>query len=79
MDGGVEERVADILMDELTLPRLAPDIDLIAAGYLDSLALVDLVFHLEQQFGFQIGLDDLEAENFASIQKIADFVSQNRL
>ncbi len=76
-EGDLEAEIAEILATELTLPRLSPDADLIGGGYLDSLALVDLVFHLEQRFGFEVGLDDLEARNFSSINHIADFVRKH--
>ena len=54
--------------------------DLFETGALDSLAFVDLVMHLEQQFNIQISADEFEPDNFRSIAKIAGFVAaHNRL
>jgi acyl carrier protein len=39
------------------------------------MAFVDLVMHLEQQFGIRISGDELEPDNFQSIAKIAFFVT----
>ncbi len=74
----VEAQISRILVEELALPVMPTDTDLVAGGYLDSLSLVDLVFNLEQTFGFEIGLDDLDADNFATIENIAQFVRAHR-
>jgi D-alanine--poly(phosphoribitol) ligase subunit 2 len=50
------------------------DIDLFESGILDSLAFVDLLVELERTFGVSTSLDDLEADNFRSIARIADYV-----
>jgi len=39
------------------------------------MAFVDLVMHLEHQFGIRISGDELEPDNFQSIAKIAFFVA----
>jgi acyl carrier protein len=68
------ERVARLFAD--TLQRVVPsaDTDLFESGLLDSLGFVDLLVHLEREFGTTIALDDLELDNFSSIVRIADFV-----
>ena len=42
---------------------------------LDSLAFVDLLFHLEQEFGVSTSVDDMEVDNFKSIACIANFLT----
>jgi acyl carrier protein len=60
------------------LAGVATETDLIATGLLDSLALVDLLVQLEQEFDVQINLDDLEIDNFRSVRNIAAFIHRQR-
>jgi acyl carrier protein len=53
----------------------APDTDVFESGLLDSLAFVDLLGALEHEFGVTIALDDLEVDNFRSIDRIAEFIA----
>jgi acyl carrier protein len=63
--------VAQIFSENLHLDVPSYDFDLFAAGILDSLQLVELLFALEEQFGVQISLGQTELENFRSIDCIA--------
>ena len=44
------------------------------SGLLDSLALVTLLFEVEQEFQVEIPLDSLDVENFRTIERIARLV-----
>ena len=57
---------------------VADDDSLMDAGALDSLRLMELVTHLERQYGFSVAPDDLVPENFDSLDAIARFVSTRR-
>lgn len=59
----------------LDIPSI--DTDLFEAGVIDSLAFVELLLHLEQEFGIKVSLDDIEIDNFKSIEKIAEFVANH--
>ena len=50
------------------------DTDLLEDGILDSLKFVELLMQLEQQFGIQFNWSELEADNFRSIDRIAEFL-----
>ena len=67
----VANRVAEIFSQNLHLEVPSHDSDLFTAGILDSLQLVELLFQLEEQFGIQISLGDIDLENFRSIDCIA--------
>lgn len=71
---GVTERVQEVFGRTLNVDVGSPDADLIDAGILDSLALVELLFQLEQEFQIEILLDQLEIENFRTINRIAAFI-----
>jgi acyl carrier protein len=47
---------------------------LVDSGLLDSLALVELVEHLESQYGVVLQGSDLDADNFESVARIAELV-----
>ena len=53
---------------------LADDDDLIKTGVLDSLAVMKLVAHLEKTFQIKVLTEEINQENFGSIQQLAQFV-----
>lgn len=75
MAEAAEARVARILAEHLHLEVPSADTDLFDSGAVDSLGFVELLFHLEREFGITITLDDLEIDNFRTIPRIAAFVS----
>ena len=70
----IKEKLADIFLQHLNIEVPASDTDLLATGILDSLALVELLLRLEQTFGASVSVDDLELDNFRSLDSIARFV-----
>jgi len=78
--GGCSEttdRILNILTDQLNLTVPTPQTDLIGEGILDSLALVDLIMHLEGEFGFAVEPDQLELDNFQTVERIGQMVAQS--
>ena len=73
-DAGLTDRIARIFPDALHLDPPPSDLDLFDTGVLDSLAFVELLLRLEQDFGVTVSVDDLELENFRTIERIAGFV-----
>ena len=58
--------------------HLGPHEDLLEAGVVDSLGVLELVNFIEQQFGLAVTDDDLTPENFKSIHRVAHFVVSKR-
>jgi D-alanine--poly(phosphoribitol) ligase subunit 2 len=50
------------------------DADLFDAGTLDSLAFVNLLVYIEEEFGVKVPLDDLELDHFRSISKVSELI-----
>jgi acyl carrier protein len=69
----VVERVLR-LFGELSIDVASPTTDLIETGLLDSLALVELIAAIEQEFHVDLALDTLEIDAFRSVESIAAFV-----
>jgi acyl carrier protein len=72
--GSVPERVRGLFRETLSVEPPASTADLIDGGLLDSLALVELIFAIEQEFGVSIRLDSLELDAFRSLDTITAFV-----
>jgi acyl carrier protein len=56
----------------------SPDADLIEVGVLDSLALVELLFAIEQELGVEIPADRLEVTRFRTLASLAELVAECR-
>ena len=74
-DQAIVARVQRIFDQVLNISVPSAQTDIIEGALLDSLALVTLVFEVEQEFDLQIPLEALEIEDFQSIDRIADFVA----
>lgn len=70
----VQERIARLFRATLKLEIPSVDTDLFETGVLDSLAFVELLLHLEEEFGVTVSIEDLEIEQFRSVERIAEFV-----
>jgi acyl carrier protein len=75
-------RIRTFVQQQL-LPLEAPtdlrdDEDLIESGILDSLALVQLVNHLEESFGMRVDAEDIDEQRFRSIDALTAYVETNR-
>lgn len=55
--------------------EVTPQTDLLESGLLDSLLLVDLIFHLEELYGIRFDSDHIDPSNFHSILAIIDLVA----
>jgi acyl carrier protein len=71
---GTVKAIRGLLSEKLLVEVDSQDADLLKAGILDSLALIQLLLHLEERFGVKIPLDELEIEDLRSISSIARLV-----
>ena len=54
--------------------NVSPDDNLIDSGILDSLAIMQLVGHLEKEYGITIPTEDINPEHFATVTTLASLV-----
>jgi acyl carrier protein len=77
--GALKERLRDFVLAEGdwygTRGELTDDVSILG-NVIDSVALVTLVAMLEDDFGIEIGEQDLTWENFGTIARIAGFVAR---
>jgi acyl carrier protein len=70
------ERVRQVFVEALALEVASVDADLVDTGRLDSLALVELLFAIEQRFGVDLALGELDIDNFRSVRRVAEFLAR---
>ena len=70
----LHDRITRLFLRALNLDIPSVHTDLFDTGALDSLAFVELLVQLEQEFGVTTSVDELELDNFRSIARIADFL-----
>ena len=57
---------------------LQPEEDIFALGFVNSLLAMQLVAFVEKEFGVAVGDEDLDLDNFRSIQAISDLVARKQ-
>lgn len=77
-DPGVSERVQRLFLETLNVQVPSEEADLIESGVIDSLALVELLFAIEREFDVSLPLDDLDIDNFRSVNRISDVIEAAR-
>ena len=71
-----KELIAKILKEIKPTVHLEGVGDIIDGGFLDSMELMGLITSLMENFGIEIGIDDISPENFNSIEAMAELVKR---
>ena len=66
--------ITRFIRETLLVEVASPEDDLLATGVLDSLTLIQLLVHLEEQFSLKISLDELEIDDLRSVNSITRLV-----
>jgi D-alanine--poly(phosphoribitol) ligase subunit 2 len=74
--GSVIAQLTDLVRDQLGVDVPSSETDLVAAGLLDSLALVTLIVGIEDTFGTRLPLDDFDIDRFRSVDAMAAFLAE---
>jgi len=78
-DVALYDEIGRFFLEHLHVSVSSAGEDLFETGILDSLTFVDLILYLEQEFGIRVEADQLELENFRSIEKIAAFAASHSI
>lgn len=73
-ENGIKEAVKGFILRSINIPQLDDDDDLFASGIANSLFAVQLMTFIEKTFCIEVGMDDLEIENFKSLNAMTAFV-----
>lgn len=71
----LEGEVAKLFTDQLQIEAPAPDVDLFAAGIVDSLMFVKLLAALEERFGLRVAFEELQIDDFRTLRQITSLVA----
>lgn len=71
------ERLRGIISRTLGIPLPDTDTDLVETGVLDSLALVELLVAVEEEFQIRFAPEELEIERFRSVGALVELVESH--
>ena len=71
-------KIRAFLLQYIRNEQLQDDEDIFATGAVNSLFAMQLVLFVENEFGIKIEGDDLNLDNFRSIQALATFIESKR-
>jgi len=75
----LEARITRLFADRLQIEVAAADVDLFAAGIVDSLMFVKLLAALEEHFSIHVSFEELEIDDFRTLRQIASFVTAKQV
>ena len=73
--------IKKLILDEIksiSFVQLGLDDSIIESQLLDSIGLIDLVIFIEENIGIKIPTNDINKENFDTVNKIADYLMIRR-
>jgi acyl carrier protein len=70
--------LSQLFRDKLYIEVPEPHTDLIDTGLLDSLQLVQLLVHVEQDLGYRIPLDAIDLDHLRSLERLARVIAAGR-
>jgi methoxymalonate biosynthesis acyl carrier protein len=66
------------ILENINVPELDNDFDIFAAGIVNSLFAIELMTFLEKTFGIKVTMDDLDMDNFKSVNATSQFVQDKK-
>ncbi len=70
----IKETVRQFIFSAIRLPELGDDDNLFESGIVNSLFAVQLMTFVERTFGIEVQAEDLDIENFKSLNATTGFV-----
>lgn len=74
----IKETVTNFLLSAIRISNLKGDDHLFESGIVNSLFAVQLMTFLEKTYAIEIGMDDLDMENFKSVNATTAFVIRKK-
>jgi acyl carrier protein len=75
----VEQFIVNEIAAGRGIDAIVHDSDMLAGGVIDSLGITELIAFLEGKYAIKVDDDDIDAENFRSIDSIAAFVERKQV
>jgi len=71
---GIKDTVRRFILSSVAIPKLDDNDDLFESGIVNSLFAVQLMTYIEKTFAIEVAMDDLDIENFKSLNATTAFV-----
>ena len=71
---GIKQAIRSFILSSIAVADLDDDADLFESGIVNSLFAVQLMTFIEKTFAMEMGMDDLDIENFKSLNATTAFV-----
>ncbi|QDX93496.1 acyl carrier protein [Brevibacillus laterosporus] len=73
-----EKMISDYILEHVNVEELDYDLLIFDEGLVNSLFAIQLMTYLEKTFSIKITMDDLDFENYRSINAISNFVKSKQ-
>jgi acyl carrier protein len=70
--------IRNYIMENVNLQELDDDYDIFEAGLVNSLFAIELMTFLEKAFNIKVTMDDLDMENFKTVNSTGSFVQRKK-
>ena len=70
----IKDTVRRFILNSIAISKLDDDDNLFESGIVNSLFAVQLMTYIEKTFSIEVGMDDLDIENFKSLNATTAFV-----
>ncbi len=71
----IKQYIVTEIMHELDQNALDNEATLIEGGIIDSMSLIELVHFMEKTFGVRITEEELDIDNFKTVNALTDFIN----
>ena len=72
----LQRQINDIFHERFDTKLESDEVDLLETGLVDSVKIVELVLEIEQRFGVSLPFEDLEIEDFRTVQRLAERIAR---
>lgn len=69
-----QKKINDYILQNVSLDSLDYDLDIFDEGLVSSLFAIELMTFLEKNFAIKVTMDDLDMDNFKSVNSITQFI-----
>jgi methoxymalonate biosynthesis acyl carrier protein len=73
-----QDIIRNYILENINAPALADDFDIFEAGIVNSLFAIELMTFLEKSFSIKVTMDDLDMQNFKSVNAASQFVQKKK-
>lgn len=70
--------IRSYILENLHVPDIEDDCDIFASGMANSLFAIELMTFLESTFNIKVTMDDLDIENFKTVEATSRFVQRKK-